>query len=740
MKMKMPALIRKPLERYAWRALRSSGAIDDLQQTLMKAFRRSLATDHPATIEQMRSNQSWLFAANRQIGGRGARVPMQLQLNARTDLGKVKGSRVFDHPFLDLLQQPNGDESGMVYHWRQLLQLNTIGRVYVLVRPEMVDLSPLGIKLVASRIRSMHLMPPHRTSPLRVGTNDQRIVSGYEVANEVSGQPDRFMAAPHDRATRQAWKSEPYPFIFTIVMPAPDSMFGQSVSEAAGSALKVTLGLNKLHENQLLNGLHSGLIFWLLREMDEPERFEKAVLTVKMGLGKAGEPLILPRKMVEVDKNPLTNKDMEFPGLSTLARREILSVAGSSEGMVGLVEDVNRSNIEGLERMIAIGTVDPLNALISDAYNTWLLPLYRGQSDRSWYSCMFPSSATGDDLTVAETLKELTGGKPVLTQNEGRDRLGGLEPKPGGDSIAQSGSVSNVTDTDEPPRARTQPRVDEEVEVDVELPTEAGANLFYLLADDHPLATPEGRELRWRDLDVTRRTTEMEFRRDLAKVFRDWRDEFVALVEKEGPGVLETRQDALDVEEWKRRFVAAHGPAATQAMIEAANNAFGDLGVALALAPDDFSVEQFVERHGTEFASFVVATQMDVMRDSLQDSVDDELSAVLAALAVKETFPSANAGRTRTMAATVIGAAIGAGTFEASRRVGNSGKRVGLMWLSARDKSVRDTHRTADGQIVEVGQAFAVGDCLMRFPLDSELCSDAGEIVNCRCRPEPMEL
>jgi uncharacterized protein with gpF-like domain len=62
------------------------------------------------------------------------------------------------------------------------------------------------------------------------------------------------------------------------------------------------------------------------------------------------------------------------------------------------------------------------------------------------------------------------------------------------------------------------------------------------------------------------------------------------------------------------------------------------------------------------------------------------------------------------------------------------------MWLSQRDDRVRDSHAAADGQVVEVNEAFVVGGCLMRWPLDGELCGDPGEIINCRCVMVPVDL
>jgi phage portal protein BeeE len=720
--------------RYAARTRLSA----EIQYQLAQAFSRSASSDHPRTSEQMSANDSWAFAANRQIGGRGSRLHTKLFLNT-TQIGEAPlSTQIYDHPWLDLVGKPNSEESGKIFLWRQIIQLNTIGRNHIRVIPETLDLSPLvGSTLTISRIHQLQLLNPDRCRPL---AGENRRVAGYEYTDEITGQPERIAAAPWDRATREEWKRSPYEFVFTNVMPAADSIHGQSPMQSAKHAININASLNILHQNQLVNGLHAGLIFFLLQEIDDPKRFEAAVLLVKKGLGKAGEPIVLQKKRVEVQKNPLTNKEMEFPGLAEIARREILSVLGASDGLVGLVEDVNRSNIEGLERILAIGTIDPLMDIIADGYNSWLLPLYSGQSDRAWYECTFPSSAKGDDLTVAETLSTLTGGKPVIAPNEAREQLG-LEPKPGGDSIEPKASGGGAV---VPAEDREREEITEGEGEDVPLLT---PGTLQQLPADHPLATEEGRTARWHELDEKRRKFEQRFRKDIAKVFRQWRDAFVKLIQAEGPNILETRQDEddpMELEQWKERFAAAYGPAALAAVLAGAEQGFGSLELALALEPDDLTVEEYLKRHGIEFAGYITATQVDIIRDAMAEAAADGMNAEEAASYAKELFPTANSSRARTMATTAVGAALGFGVFEAGRRareeVQKKKKLVGMVWLSQRDNFVRDTHAVADGQTIEVGEAFVVGGCLMRFPMDSELCSDAGEIINCRCLADTVIL
>jgi hypothetical protein len=67
---------------------------------------------------------------------------------------------------------------------------------------------------------------------------------------------------------------------------------------------------------------------------------------------------------------------------------------------------------------------------------------------------------------------------------------------------------------------------------------------------------------------------------------------------------------------------------------------------------------------------------------------------------------------------------------------GDADSVVGEEWLATADDRTRDTHGTADGQIVAVGNTFLVGGYEARYPGDPRL--PVGEVVNCRCTVVPV--
>ncbi len=406
---------------------------DDLWKLIQKAFAQSLPTDNQRTLAQMQTNKGWAFAANRQIAGRAVRVRPQLFLNSRAADGEPQQTLVHDHPYLDLLAQPNCDEHGSSFHWRKIAQLNTAGAAFVKVVPETRDLGVLKY----SRIRELRLLDPDRTRPIHWrDPNDpdrERFTAGYEFTPYDGGMVT-YLGAPYDRESRERWKADPYAFVYAIPFPDPASIHGASPMQAAEHSVNVLHQLGVMHVNQLAKGLHADLVFYLLKDIDDPERFKQAALMVMAGVNRAGEPLVVPKKLVEVAQSGRGNKDMEFVALAESMRQQLLGVLGASDAVVGLSEDVNRASVEGLERIFALGTIDPLNSLIADADNAWLLPLFSGPNERTWYTVKYGTSAGVDDLSLTEMLVKQTAGAPIKTQNEARKSLG-LSAKPEGDAL-----------------------------------------------------------------------------------------------------------------------------------------------------------------------------------------------------------------------------------------------------------------------------------------------------------------
>jgi len=398
----------------------------------------SAAGERPDPFSESK-NVGWSFAANRQIAGRASRVEPNLKRVTTfvedDGSGKVESSTIRVHPLLDLLRKPNPDETGIGFRWRQILQMQQVGVCFVAVFPEEINVKGPGVDMdiKSPNIRQLRLLDPSRVE-IEQSEDGSRVAGKYIYTGERGGRKE-YMPAPVKKVERDQWRRDPYSFVFPVPFPdAENAIMGGGGPLAAGKIANESLvSLGKMHNNQLKNGVHSNLIFKLKSATEDPERFRLIIALLHQGIGKAGDPMFLPDERIEVDGTNMTNKDMQYSELSELSRQEILGVMGASDGVVGMVENSSRSTIWGQEHLLATGTIDPLNQLIAEAYNCWLLPLFAGQSDSSRLVLSFASSKLVDDKDVAEVGSTYVEAG-IKTPNEVRDEIG-ISPHPDGNSL-----------------------------------------------------------------------------------------------------------------------------------------------------------------------------------------------------------------------------------------------------------------------------------------------------------------
>lgn len=73
----------------------------------------------------------------------------------------------------------------------------------------------------------------------------------------------------------------------------------------------------------------------------------------------------------------------------------------------------------------------------------------------------------------------------------------------------------------------------------------------------------------------------------------------------------------------------------------------------------------------------------------------------------------------------------GAANYGADGAARATGLKLRKEWIAAEDERTRVEHAEADGQIVDMDQAFEVGGEMLMYPGDP--AGSAGNIINCRC-------
>ena len=71
------------------------------------------------------------------------------------------------------------------------------------------------------------------------------------------------------------------------------------------------------------------------------------------------------------------------------------------------------------------------------------------------------------------------------------------------------------------------------------------------------------------------------------------------------------------------------------------------------------------------------------------------------------------------------------GSYEQAKELRTLGLDIVSEWAAVEDKRTRPDHAEADGQTVDIGKPFTVGNEAMRFPGDPR--ASARQVINCRC-------
>jgi HK97 family phage portal protein len=131
------------------------------------------------------------------------------------------------------------------------------------------------------------------------------------------------------------------------------------------------------NRNFFINGAHPGGIIQVDKRLSDPE-FDEMVLRWReqhQGIANAHRVAVLENGAKYIDAR-LTQKDMDFTGLSNLSGEKIRESFGFPKPMLGSVDDVNRANAEAGEYVFARWLVDTRVARWKQALNNDFLPLF----------------------------------------------------------------------------------------------------------------------------------------------------------------------------------------------------------------------------------------------------------------------------------------------------------------------------------------------------------------------------
>lgn len=146
----------------------------------------------------------------------------------------------------------------------------------------------------------------------------------------------------------------------------------------------------------------------------------------------------------------------------------------------------------------------------------------------------------------------------------------------------------------------------------------------------------------------------------------------------------------------------------------------------------DAFVLSWIKRHAAKRVQQVSKTTAKAIRRQIIDGAKRGWSSDRIAKAIREAT-SGQIGKTRAarIARTETHTAFERGSYEQAIDLKRLGLDIVTEWGATEDDRTRPDHAAADGQVVDLGKTFTVGNEAMRFPGDPR--ASARQVVNCRC-------
>jgi len=338
--------------------------------------------------------QSWVYACVDKRARAVADAKWRLVIPDREGRPQV----VLDHPLYKLLKNPNDYMTQYQLKYITAAQMDTNGNSYWWLQPSL-----------GSAVISIHPLFPDN---VKTFFNNRGEIAHYT-----------FRAADG-----KEWRIPPENIIHFKTPNPEDPKIGISVIRKAAYSVDANALMSQTIVSTLNNSsIPPGVLrtdqalnpndIDMLRYQWE-ERYK--------GAGKAGKTAVL-HKGLEYQSLNINLEDLMFIAGKKMAREEICAIFDVPLALLGVVEDVNRSNADYLERQFLNKTIRPILTLIEEPIEQKLLPRYRPLNLEMDFYLQLPRDAK----TEAE-VHQIYFNTGVLNDNEIREEIN-RPPREGGD-------------------------------------------------------------------------------------------------------------------------------------------------------------------------------------------------------------------------------------------------------------------------------------------------------------------
>lgn len=371
--------------------------------------------DYRTKHEAMTANIGWAFTANDAIARPTARIELKLYRKQKD------GDReeVESHEILDLLKRPNGALTGKQMRRLHFSYMNFAGESYTLMMKGDKPFVPQSGQLPDS----LHILPAH--------------LCEFTLGDTYSQSTVKF-------------NNETYPITAIVRDLNPDPRnpyFGQSIITAAAATIDTDEQMKDWNRRFFANNARPGLIFSTKEELtpEAYDRFKQQLVDEHSGTSNAYKNMIIEKG----DAKPymMSQQDLDFLNSRKFTRDEIFGMFQVSPAVVGVIENANRSIMDGAIYTHMINNCVPRIEDWVELMNTSIIQVYDPTFELGF------ENPVGEDKD--QKLKQMKEGvNKWLTIDEVREEYGLEALSDGlGEQIYMQGSLaplSKIADTTEP--------------------------------------------------------------------------------------------------------------------------------------------------------------------------------------------------------------------------------------------------------------------------------------------------
>jgi HK97 family phage portal protein len=602
--------------------------------------------------EYAKAYKGWVYGCVNAIASEVANMEFILQRK-----NGDKWENVSSHPALDLLSKVNSSmtSSDLLMHTQSWIEIEGESFWFLIKN------------LKGSGYVEIWPLPPNR---VKISMIDEITPAGYVFRNN---------------------KGEDIPFKVQDVIHFktfnPKSLNrGMGTIEAAAIAIDTDDYASQWNRNFFYNSASPDVVLETEKSLttEQYNRIKVAWESKYQGVANAHKFAILEGGL-KANKTSMSQKDMDFLESRRFSMTEILAIFRVPKALLGIAEDFNRANIEGIQYMFARYVIKPKMQFICDRLNEFYLPKFGlKQSDfRFTFKDPVPQNV---ELDLKRKQTGLVSG--YYSVNEVRAEEG-LDPVPGGEVPFVSMASTPITDL----AASSDPQPTKSVKKNIKLLSIVEKRVKFIRTE-----IKKSKQI-YKDIFEQQKKQLLETLKNSQKDFKS--------IKKDGGKDL-IKLLFANWDSWVGLLVDTNKEILSNSIDYAGKEAISQVDVNIDFDLENPRTQDWLSDNALKHATSIADTIKDALALRILEGVEQGSSIDDIANSISGFFDKGADWRALRIARTEVMAGYSEGSLEGYKQ---SGVVKGKKWLTAGDGKVEEECQMNEDQgVIGLNDTFASGD------------------------------